>query len=248
MGKITPLFGVEAGVTAPDGEEPVPCALIGDMTTHVVTAKSQVTESQKEERRLAKQAEIAARSANAWEQRAMAAVRAGDDVVARDALLRKRQHDEEYEGLRAAEREQHQQTAILTRALLALNVRVEESKQRRNAVVLRAEQAAALPLLEREVSQPANIEAEEMLKRLEAKMTDIETELELSDVAIANLAREAGDALRTKDELARRKREASEPALLASKPLAKTVPNDAESARLAPSQAAGVSGPPRAKR
>src|SRR5689334_20118297 len=101
MGKITPLFGGEAGVPTQPSEEPVLTDLIGDMTAHLVTAKNQVAESQKEERRLAKQAEIAARSAHDWEQRAMSAVRAGDDVVAREALLRKRQHELEYERFRA---------------------------------------------------------------------------------------------------------------------------------------------------
>jgi phage shock protein A len=252
MGKITPLFGRKAGVPMLDGEEPVLTGLIGDMTAHLITAKNQVTDSQKAERRLAKQAEVAARAADAWEQRAMAAVRAGDDVVARDALLRKRQHQQDNERGRAAEQDQHRQTAALTRALVALNLRIEETKHKRNAVVARAERADALPVLEQEAARPvANVDADdadEMLKRLEAKMTDIETELELSDEAIANLAREAGDELRTRDELARLKREASDPALSASKPLAKTVPNDAQSPRLSPSQAAGVSGPQRTKR
>jgi phage shock protein A len=178
----------------------------------------------------------------------MAAVRAGDDVVARDALLRKRQQELEHERFRAAEKEQHQQTSALTRALVTLNFRIEEAKHKRNAVVVRAERAGALPLLEQEAKAPAGLDADEMLKRLEAKMTDIETELELSDEAIANLAREAGDALRTRDDLTRLKRQASDPALVASKPLAKTVPNDAESVRPPAPQSVGVSGPPRTKR
>jgi phage shock protein A len=218
------------------------------MTAHLISAKNQVAGSQKEQRRLAKQAEIAAGAAGEWEQRAMAAVRAGDDVVARDALLRKRQHELECERFRAAEKEQQQQTSSLTRALVTLNSRVEEAKHKRNAVVVRAERADALPLLEQEAKDPAGLGADEMLKRLEAKMTDIETELELSDEAIANLTREAEDALRTRDELTRLKREASDPAAVASKPLAKTVPNGRDSERPSASQAAGLSGPERTKR
>jgi hypothetical protein len=113
---------------------------------------------------------------------------------------------------------------------------------------VRAERADALPLLEQEAKDPAGLGADEMLKRLEAKMTDIETELELSDEAIANLTREAEDALRTRDELTRLKREASDPAVVASKPLAKTVPNGRDSERPSASQAAGLSGPQRTKR
>jgi phage shock protein A len=248
MGKITPLFGGKAGEPASEDDEPVLSGLIGEMTAHLIAAKDQVADSQKEERRLAKQAEVAARGAGEWEQRAMAAVRAGDDVVARDALLRKRQHELEYERFREAEREQHQRTAGLTRALVTLNFRIEETKHKRNAVLARAERTDALPALEQEAKDPGGLDADEMLKRLEAKMTDIETELELSDESIANLAREAGDALRTRDELTRLKREASDPALVASKPLAKTVPDEVKSARPAASQAVNDSGPQRTKR
>jgi phage shock protein A len=237
MSKITPLFGGKAGQPPPEGEEPGLTGLIGEMTEHLVAAKNRVFDSQKEERRLAKQSEGAARAAGEWEQRAMAAVRAGDDVVARDALLRKRQHELQDERFRAAGREQHRQTDALNRALVELDFRIEETKHKRNMVVGRAERAAALPPPERMAKDPSGLDADEMLKRLQAKMTDIETELELSDQAIANLTREAGDALRTQGELARK-----------SKPLAKTLPNDAESTLPSASQAVGVSGPPRTKR
>ena len=247
MGKITPLFGNKAGEPGDQGEGPVLTGLIGEMTAQLIAAKNQVSDSRKEERRLAKQAEVAARAAGEWEQRAMAAVRAGDAVVARDALLSKRQHERDYELLRAAEKTRQEHTATLTRALVTLNRRVEEAKDKRNAVVARAERADALPALVRESDAPEGADAEEMLRRLEAKMTDIETELELSDEAIANLAREASDALRTQGELARLKREAVDPLLGGkNKPLAKTVPDAASSAPSVP-QAVGDSGPERTK-
>ncbi len=228
MGKITPLFGSKAGEPGA-AREPVESDLIEDVAAHLVAAKGRIADSRNEERRLAQQAEIAARAAGEWEQHAMAAVRAGDDVVAKDALLRKRQHELEFERLRSAEKTQHQQTASFVRAVVALSFRVEESKQERRALVTRAVRTDAAPALQQEAETPAKLDAGEMLKRLEAKMTAIESELELSDEAIANLAREAGE-------------------LLASKPLAKTVPDSAESARSAASQAVGVSGPKRTKR
>jgi phage shock protein A len=250
MGKITPLFGDKAGEPTKDGADPILTGLIGEMTEQIIAAKNQVSESRKEVRRLARQAEMAAKAAEEWEQRAMSAVRAGDDVVARDALLRKRQQELECERFRAAEKDQNEQTSKLTRALSDLNFRVEEAKHKRNSIITRAERAAALPAMDREAAvDREGADADEMLKRLEAKMTDIETELELSDEAIANLAREAGDALRAQGELARLKREAGDPARAGSmtKPLAKTVP-DSESRRPSAPQAVGVSGPERTKR
>jgi phage shock protein A len=245
MGKITPLFGGKEDEPTPAGAEPVLTGLIGDMTAHLIAAKNRIADSRKEERRLAQQAEIAARAAGDWEQRAMSAVRAGDDVVAKDALLRKRQHELEYERFRATEKDQHQQTASLTRTLVTLNFRIEEAKQKRDAVVARAERADVRPALEEDTRALEGRDADDVSKQLEAKMTDIETELELSDEAMANLTREAGDALRTRGELARQKRDT---AIAASKPLAKTVPDAAESARSAASQVVGVSGPQRTKR
>jgi phage shock protein A len=248
MGKITPLFGGNRGDPAPVGDESVLTGTIGDMTAHVVAAKNQVADSQKEEKRLAAQAEIAARAAGEWEQRAMAAVRAGDDVVARDALLRKRHHEEHYEQLRGAEKEQHQQTALLTRSLVTLNFRVEETKHVRDVVVPREERVDVLPRVEDEERPPAPVHPDEIRKRLQATMTDIETELELTDDAIASLTREADEALRARDDLVMRKRVASPAAPVASKPLAKTVPGDAESASPSAPPAVGVSRPQRTKR
>src|SRR3954469_12283025 len=87
MGKITPLFGSHGGEPKPEGDEPAVNGFIAEMTAHVAAAKDQIAASQKEERRFARQAEVTARDAGEWETRAMAAVRAGDDVVARDALV-----------------------------------------------------------------------------------------------------------------------------------------------------------------
>jgi phage shock protein A len=228
MGKITPLFGGKAGESAQAGGERRPTHVIDEMTKGLSAAKSEIAESRKEEHRLSKQAEIAARATSDWEQRAMSAVRAGDDVVARDALLRKRQHESEYERLRSAEKNQHQKTAAMTRALVTLNFRVEEAKQRRKtAGVPRAERRDSLPALARDAAAPvASHDSHDAMKRIAAKMTDIESELELSEVAIANLAREASDALRSQDELARQKRETGAPRLPSSKPLAKTQPSE----------------------
>ncbi|MET0593085.1 MAG: PspA/IM30 family protein [Polyangiaceae bacterium] len=244
MGKITPLFGGKAGESAQKEGEQALTAVIEEMTKDLISAKDEIAESRKEEKRLAKQAEIAARITGEWEQRAMSAVRAGDDVVAREALLRKRQHESEYERYRAAEKDQHQRTAAMTRALVTLNFRVEEAKHRQSAVVAQAARDGSLPELAREVADAlASHDADDAMKRLAAKMTDIEAELELSDEAIANLTREASDALRSQDELTRMKRDVqtSQPP---SKPLAKTQPSD-ETAKDAPRAALG---PERTKR
>src|SRR6186713_2251851 len=98
-----------------------------DMSNQLLEAKKQVAASIADEKRLAKQAEQEAASAAEWERRAMLAVRASDDNLAKEALARKKEHD----ALRASYHEQwqKQKTAVeqLKLALRALNSKIQET-------------------------------------------------------------------------------------------------------------------------
>jgi phage shock protein A len=177
----------------------------------------------------------------------MAAVRAGDDVVARDALLRKRQCELEAEQFRGAEQREHEAGQRLTRALVTLNFRIEEAKHKRNAVLARGHGEEAHRALRDIAEEAPAADPQDLVARLEAKMSTIETELELSDESIANLTRDAAASLAAEADLARHKR-ALDALPAASKPLAKTLPSDASVLRGPDAQAAGSSTPPRTKR
>jgi len=64
-----------------------------DMNNQLVEAKKQVAASIADEKRLAKQSEQEAANAAEWERRAMMALRAGNEELAKEALARKREHD-----------------------------------------------------------------------------------------------------------------------------------------------------------
>ena len=68
-----------------------------DMNNQLIEAKKQVAVSIADEKRLAKQVEQEAANAAEWERRAMMAIRAGDDELAKEAL-------EPQEGARRARR------------------------------------------------------------------------------------------------------------------------------------------------
>ena len=67
--------------------------IVIDMSAQLIEAKKQVASSIADEKRLAKQAEQEAANAAEWERRAMMAVRAGDDALAKEALARKKEHE-----------------------------------------------------------------------------------------------------------------------------------------------------------
>src|SRR5258708_21850739 len=64
-----------------------------DMNNQLVEAKKQVAASIADEKRLAKQHEQEVANAAEWERRAMMALRAGNEELAKEALTRKKEHD-----------------------------------------------------------------------------------------------------------------------------------------------------------
>jgi phage shock protein A len=90
------------------------------MIGQLILVKNHLAEGQRQEARLAERVEICAREASAWEQRARSAMRAGDDVVAKDALMRKREHQRNAEELRVLQQRQRQEVENMTRALVSL--------------------------------------------------------------------------------------------------------------------------------
>src|SRR3569623_1742874 len=67
--------------------------IVVDMQNQLVEAKMQVAVSIADEMRLKKQWDDQAELGKEWERKAMLAVRAGDDVLAKEALPRKGEHD-----------------------------------------------------------------------------------------------------------------------------------------------------------
>src|SRR5699024_5266840 len=67
--------------------------VILEMNQQLVEAKKQVAVAIADEKRLEKQYKNEASVAEEWKRKAMLAVRSGDDALAKEALLRKKEHD-----------------------------------------------------------------------------------------------------------------------------------------------------------
>src|SRR5512144_3381996 len=92
-----------------------------DMNNQLVEAKKQVAASIADEKRLAKQYEQEMAHAAEWERRAMMALRAGNENLAKEALNRKREHDELAGTFKTQWEKQKQAVEQLKRALRMLN-------------------------------------------------------------------------------------------------------------------------------
>ena len=112
-----------------------------DMANQLIEEKKQVAVSIADEKRLAKQAEQEAANAAEWERRAMLAIKAGDDVLAKEALGRKKEHDQLATTLKDQWQKQKQAVDQLKTALKLLNAKIEEAKRKKNVLIARKKRA-----------------------------------------------------------------------------------------------------------
>ena len=166
-----------------------------DMQQQLVEAKKQVAVAIADEKRLQKQAEGEAEKSKEWERKAMVAVRAGDDLLAREALMRKQEHDNISGQYQQQWMQQKAAVDKLKDALRLLNNKIEEAKRKKNLLVARKKRAEAQKTIANTMSGLSDTSAFETFDRMSQKIDQLEAEAE----AGAELAGElTGDALESK--------------------------------------------------
>src|SRR5262245_6570526 len=166
--------------------------IVIDMNAQLIEAKKQVAASIADEKRLAKQAEQEAASAAEWERRAMMAVRAGDDNLAKEGLARKKEHEQLAEAYKQQWQKQKTSVDQLKLALRALNAKIEEAKRKKNLLIARKKRAEAQKAIQETMHGLRNASAFEAFDQMSTRIEQMEAEAE----AGAELAEEyTGDVL-----------------------------------------------------
>ncbi len=166
-----------------------------DMNTQLVEAKKQVASSIADEKRLAKQAEQEVANAAEWERRAMMALRAGNEQLAREALARKKEHDQLAQTFKDQWQKQKDAVDKLKTALRLLNDKIEEAKRKKNVLVARKKRAEAQKAIQETMSGLKDQSAFETFDRMSQKIDQLEAEAEAGE----ELAEEyTGDVLASK--------------------------------------------------
>ncbi|MBN2194720.1 MAG: PspA/IM30 family protein [Polyangiaceae bacterium] len=166
--------------------------IVIDMNAQLIEAKKQVAASIADEKKLLKQTEQELATAAEWERRAMMAVRAGDDALAKEALARKREHEELGAAFRTQWEKQKAAVEQLKMALRALNGKIEEAKRKKNLLVARKKRAEAQRAIQETMSGLRDASAFEAFDRMQNKIERMEAEAE----ATAELHEEySGDVL-----------------------------------------------------
>lgn len=149
-----------------------------DMKGQLVEAKKQVAVAIADEKRLKKQYEEEAGKAAEWEKKAMLALKAGNEELARAALQRKNGHDDICNSLKQQWDAQRESVDQLKQALRGLDSKIEEAKRKRNLLISRQKRAEAQRMINDTLSGIKNTSAFDTFERMAEKVTQLEAEAE----------------------------------------------------------------------
>lgn len=147
-----------------------------DMQEQLILAKKQVAVAIADEKRLLKQYEDEKAKSTDWEQKAMLAVNAGKDDLARQALERKAEHEKMANGFESQWRQQHAAVEQLKTALGGLNTKIEDAKRKKNLLIARAKRAEAQKTISDTMSGIGAASAVDTIERMEQKIDQMEAE------------------------------------------------------------------------
>ena len=166
--------------------------ILVDMKNQLVEAKKQVAVAIGDEKRLKKQWDEQVAQAREWERKAMMAVNAGDDELAKEALVRQKEHEDLTAQFEQQWHMQNDAVVKLKEQLRFLNNKIEEAKRKKNILVARAKRAEAQKTIQSTMAGLSDTSAFDTFDRMAEKVDAIEAEAE----AGAELSGElAGDTL-----------------------------------------------------
>ena len=149
-----------------------------EMKNQLVEAKKQVAVAIGDEKRLKKQWDEQGVQAKEWERKAMLAVQAGDDELAKEALVRQKEHDDLSTQFEQQWHLQKDAVDKLKDQLRVLNNKIEEAKRKKNILVARAKRAEAQRTIQATMAGLSDTSAFDTFDRMAEKVDLIEAEVE----------------------------------------------------------------------
>ncbi len=153
--------------------------MIIDMNEQLIESKKAVAMAIADEKKLERDLMENRTKADEWEKKAMLAVRAGRDDLAKEALLRKQEFEGYANQLAQQWEAQKQSVEKLKEALRQLQSKIEEANRKKNILIARAKRAEAQQRINQTMSSlSGNKSAFDTFERMERKVDEIEASAE----------------------------------------------------------------------
>jgi phage shock protein A len=162
--------------------------LLIDMNEQLIESKRAVALAIADEKKLERELQNQEAQAQEWERKAMLAVQAGKDDLAREALLRKQECENAGAEYRKQWEAQKASVEKLKESLRELQNKIEEAQRKKNLLIARAKRAEAQQKIQSTISSVSgNRTAFDAFDRMSQKVDQMEAEaeaaLELEDVS-----------------------------------------------------------------
>jgi phage shock protein A len=160
--------------------------MVIDMNEQLIESKKSVASAIADEKRLERQMNENKVKAQEWEQKAMLALKAGKEDLAKEALLRKQEYDNYDSQYTTQWQAQHESVEKLKGTLMRLQNKIEEAQRKKNILIARQKRAEAQKKIQETMGGMSDSSAFEAFDRMAAKVDQIEAEAdamqELEDV------------------------------------------------------------------
>ena len=151
--------------------------LIIDMQGQLLESKRAVALAIADEKKLEREVANQEAQAQEWERKAMLAVRAGKDDLAREALLRKQEYDNAHAEYRKQWESQKASVETLKESLRELQNKIEEAQRKKNLLIARAKRAEAQQKIQNTISSVSgNRSAFDAFDRMAQKVDQMEAQ------------------------------------------------------------------------
>jgi len=169
---------INALISKAENPEKMLNQLLIDMNENLLEAKKQVAMSIADEKKLERQALENRTQADDWEKKAMLAVKAGKDDLAKEALLRKQEYDSYAASFQKEFESQHASVEQLKDALRQLQSKIEEASRKKNLLIARAKRAEAQKQIQQTMGSLSGTSSFDTFDRMTQKVDQIEAEAE----------------------------------------------------------------------
>jgi len=149
-----------------------------DMQQDLREAKLHVAAAIRDQKKLENQYQENLVMANKCEERAISAVEAGNDTLAKEALRRKKTYEQLSQGCKEQMEEQVESVQLLKTSLLTLEAKIEEAKRRKDLLIARQKRAQAQKTISQTMSGMSKSSALAALERMEGRVKAAEVHAE----------------------------------------------------------------------
>ena len=181
-------------ITKAEDPEKMLTQVLLEMQQQLVEAKKSVAVAIADEKKLQKQYNAELDKSKEWERKAMVAVRAGDDGLARQALSRKQEHETIATKFQQQWIAQKQAVEKLKDALRLLNNKIEEAKRKKNILIARKKRAEAQQQIANTMQGLGDTSAFDTFDRMADRIALMEAEAEAGQELAGELSGETLEA------------------------------------------------------